>query len=178
MFAALPQDSPSRRYGPLAASFIVYNDLFAGTSKLVDGIYEPNTDAGVDGGHAITLVGWGLGETSKKPYWLVRNSWGPAWNGDGYFRILRGSNACSIESCAVSVRAGDVDKGVAPITGSVTVSSLLSALTNNSTLSKTQKVGIAVGASIGGILFIALVIALVIYTRDKGFAWTKRSSPI
>lgn len=42
------------------------------------------------GFHAVVLVGWshidipGFGDT---PYWIVRNSWGPKWNGDGYFFV-------------------------------------------------------------------------------------------
>jgi len=46
----------------------------------------------VEGGHAVTIVGWGEGDTKnprygKVRYWIVRNSWGGAWNEKGYFRI-------------------------------------------------------------------------------------------
>lgn len=28
------------------------------------------------------------------PYWIVQNSWGPAWGIDGYVRVKIGSNVC------------------------------------------------------------------------------------
>ncbi|MEM3505700.1 MAG: C1 family peptidase, partial [Archaeoglobaceae archaeon] len=41
--------------------------------------------------HAVVLVGYN--ETGK--YWIVRNSWGATWNGDGHFKV--GYGECSIE---------------------------------------------------------------------------------
>lgn len=37
------------------------------------------------GGHSVKVVGWG--EEVSQFYWIVQNSWGPAWGEDGYFRI-------------------------------------------------------------------------------------------
>lgn len=46
---------------------------------------------GIDGGHSIAIVGWGIGDAGPKygqvPYWIVRNSWGTTWNNGGYFNI-------------------------------------------------------------------------------------------
>jgi hypothetical protein len=163
-------------YGPLCASIMAYKDLvlatFNGNVTYEDGIYTPNPASGSDGGHAITIVGWGVGAQTKTPYWIVRNSWGPTWNGDGYFLIVRGSNASSIESCAVSLQAGSVGGGVGPISGSVIVSSI-SALTDGWSTSK--KLGLGLGLGAAGICLIALIVALAIYTRDKGFKWTQRT---
>jgi len=49
------------------------------------------------GNHAMVIVGWGvekavpnfLGGTNALdlPYWIVRNSWGTEWNGNGYCKI-------------------------------------------------------------------------------------------
>jgi hypothetical protein len=51
------------------------------------------------GNHAVVIVGWGKSKTttttggegrgggSETQYWIVRNSWGPRWNRDGYFKI-------------------------------------------------------------------------------------------
>ena len=50
------------------------------------------------GGHAVAIMGWGrdyvdaINPETQKPYgiiryWVVRNSWGGTWNGDGYFKM-------------------------------------------------------------------------------------------
>merc|ERR1712060_1034286 len=52
------------------------------------------------GGHAVKIVGWGVASGPfGKPvkYWTVANSWSPTWGEKGFFRILRGKNACGIE---------------------------------------------------------------------------------
>lgn len=55
--------------------------------------------------HAVLLVGYGVEETTGEKFWSVKNSWGDAWGEDGYFRIRRGTNECSIESMAVEITA-------------------------------------------------------------------------
>jgi cathepsin C len=56
--------------------------------------------------HAVVIVGWG--EENNKKYWIVKNTWGPTWGENGYFRIVRGSNDCAIESMAVAIHV-DLD---------------------------------------------------------------------
>jgi len=77
--------------GPVEAAFTVYEDFVAYKS----GVYRHTTGASV-GGHAVKILGWGIENGDK--YWLVANSWNPHWGDHGYFKILRGTDECGIES--------------------------------------------------------------------------------
>jgi cathepsin C len=50
--------------------------------------------------HAVLVVGYGHSQAEGK-YWKVKNSWGPNWGEDGYFKIPRGVDHCAFESMAV-----------------------------------------------------------------------------
>eukprot|EP00178_Gracilaria_changii_P000673 TRINITY_DN1087_c0_g1_i2.p2 TRINITY_DN1087_c0_g1~~TRINITY_DN1087_c0_g1_i2.p2 ORF type:complete len:309 (-),score=46.34 TRINITY_DN1087_c0_g1_i2:89-928(-) len=77
--------------GPVDVGFYVYQDFFSYTS----GVYQ-HTSGGLAGGHAVKIIGYGIEDGT--PFWHVANSWGSTWGMDGFFRILRGSDHCSIES--------------------------------------------------------------------------------
>ena len=81
------------RWGPTSTALKVYEDLVNWNSP--DRIYEWDGKSKYLGGQAVCIVGWGQNEAMK--YWIVRNSWGSKWNGDGHFKILRGKNHCEIE---------------------------------------------------------------------------------
>jgi hypothetical protein len=103
-WAYVPEDvdaikSAIYTYGPICASFDVYDDFNSYTS----GIYE-HVLGDYLGGHAISIVGWD--DTGQ--YWICKNSWGTDWGettdgnpytpgaGDGgWFRIRWGE--CDIE---------------------------------------------------------------------------------
>ena len=53
-------------------------------------IYRCTRDVGAN--HAVVIVGY----DESDDYWIVRNSWGPGWNGDGHFQV--GCGECSIEN--------------------------------------------------------------------------------
>jgi cathepsin B len=77
--------------GPIECAFTVYNDFLTYKS----GVYQHVTGSSL-GGHAIKVLGWGV--ENGTPYWLAANSWNEGWGDQGYFKILRGKNHCSIES--------------------------------------------------------------------------------
>lgn len=54
--------------------------------------------------HAVLLVGYGMskGLFEKKPYWLIKNSWGEKWGESGYFRMIRGKGECGIDQQVTS----------------------------------------------------------------------------
>ena len=47
--------------------------------------------------HSVLITGWGETNDGTK-FWVVRNSWGPRWGLNGFFKIIRGENALGIES--------------------------------------------------------------------------------
>lgn len=71
--------------GSAETGFYVYQDFI----QYKSGIYkhDPSTGNNPLGGHAVRIMGWGQDPASKEDYWLVANSWGPAWGESGYFRI-------------------------------------------------------------------------------------------
>ncbi|XP_045180244.1 dipeptidyl peptidase 1-like [Mercenaria mercenaria] len=88
--------------GPIAISFQVYNDFVhykSGIYHHVDVGYKFNPWEITN--HVVLIVGYG--EDQGTPYWIVKNSWGTEWGEDGYFRIRRGNDECSIESMAVGI---------------------------------------------------------------------------
>jgi cathepsin B len=78
-------------HGPITGAFIVYADF----PTYKSGVYR-HVQGGQLGGHAIKILGWGV--EGSTPYWLVANSWNEGWGNQGYFKILRGSDECGIES--------------------------------------------------------------------------------
>lgn len=76
--------------GPVYVGFTVYADFMAYTG----GIYE-HLWGDVEAGHAVAIVGWNDDES----YWICKNSWGPDWGEDGYFRIRWGQ--CELEEWSI-----------------------------------------------------------------------------
>jgi cathepsin B len=81
--------------GPLTVAIMVYQDFMTYTS----GVYQHQTGVFL-GGHAITLVGYGVENGVK--FWLCKNSWGRAWGDKGFVKIRRGTNEVMIESYVVA----------------------------------------------------------------------------
>jgi len=73
--------------GPLSASFDVFEDFM----NYSGGIYE-HQSGGYLGVHRIAIVGY----DDDPGYWICKNSWGPGWGENGWFRIAYGE--CGIEA--------------------------------------------------------------------------------
>jgi cathepsin B len=71
--------------GPVETGFTVYEDFMSYKT----GIYQ-HTTGKMLGGHAVTIIGWGVEEGTK--YWLCQNSWGAEWGDQGYFKIKIGNS--------------------------------------------------------------------------------------
>ena len=92
--------------GPLTAA-MGYGASYSG---YWDGdIYRCTSDTGVN--HGVVIAGY----NDAGGYWIIKNSWGSTWNGDGYFKI--GYGECMIESYvnyAVPPVASDQDGDTVP----------------------------------------------------------------
>lgn len=91
--------------GPLAVSFMVYDDFMAYSGGIYHhtGIKNENLKFNPFEitNHVVLVVGYGVEAGSGEKFWIVKNSWGADWGEEGYFRIRRGTDECAIESIAV-----------------------------------------------------------------------------
>lgn len=98
-FSFIPKDEEEMKkalykYGPLAGAvngvMLVFYD---------GGIYEPqySTYCPDSINHAVVIVGYGIDKETNKKFWRVKNSYGPKWGENGYFRMVRGEGYCGIK---------------------------------------------------------------------------------
>ena len=74
--------------GPIMGGFNVYtdfDDFGKDKDKCLNEVYTFNGTAKNRGGHAITIVGYGL--FKDKFYWLIQNSWGDQWCDHGFIKM-------------------------------------------------------------------------------------------
>ncbi|XP_030752462.1 cathepsin L1-like isoform X2 [Sitophilus oryzae] len=78
--------------GPISAAMDASNlQFYAG------GVFRDDDCNSNSVNHGVLIVGYG--SESGRDYWLVKNSWGPKWGEEGYFKIVRNrNNQCGIAS--------------------------------------------------------------------------------
>jgi len=83
--------------GPIAVVFNAYELQFYTSGIITTGAdyCEPTA---ID--HAVLIVGFG--SSNGLNYWIVKNSYGPNWGENGYFRIARGYGTCGINQYSLS----------------------------------------------------------------------------
>jgi len=87
------------QFGPLAIG------INAGPMQFYSGgVANPRScdPKGLD--HGVAIVGFGV-EAGQK-YWKIRNSWGPSWGEKGYYRIVRGSGKCGLNTLVTTAIIG------------------------------------------------------------------------
>lgn len=99
-------------YGPVIIAIGV--DADNAGSYWDDDIFRCTHDIPSDGSdymdHAVLAVGY----NDLEGYWIVKNSWGSGWNGDGYFKL--GYNECNVAHSRISwVESGLPNMNQAPI---------------------------------------------------------------
>jgi hypothetical protein len=85
-------------WGPVSTCMEVYENFYTFNPKTE--IYKWDKKGELISGHSVVLTGWGI--ENGIPFWWVRNSWGPEWGIDGYFKIIRGTNECKIEEHVIA----------------------------------------------------------------------------
>jgi cathepsin L len=94
---------PTNQYEPVLNALATVGPLAINVDASAWDSYESGVFTGCnmtapDINHVVQLVGYGT-DAQLGDYWIVRNSWTPAWGEDGYIRIHRSSQAnCGTDS--------------------------------------------------------------------------------
>ena len=84
--------------GPVLACIYDYHNFVDFFNAYPLGVYNSTEGSEAFGGHCMNMLGWGVDASSGMKYWLMRNTWGPAWGSNGVVRFKRGVDYLGIES--------------------------------------------------------------------------------
>ncbi len=79
------------------------------------GVFDSECGTALD--HGMLVVGYGMeyNHTHRLPYWLLKNSWGPAWGDSGYIKLARGMGQQGEGQCGIAMQASvPIKKGPNP----------------------------------------------------------------
>jgi hypothetical protein len=106
---------------PVPCGMNIYEDF----KNYVAGIYEPLTGQENLGGHFVSIIGY----DDTQSCWIVKNSWGPHWGENGFFRISY--NQTTINSLTLfGIEALDLHYGDAITTTTTTTGPITSTTTS------------------------------------------------
>jgi cathepsin L len=93
-------DVPSNNYTALMAA-VMKTPVAVGVAAMnwgdyMGGVY-PSTLCDGDIDHAVLLVGWGT-DPGLGDYWKIKNSWGTGWGENGYIRLQKNKDFCTVDS--------------------------------------------------------------------------------
>jgi hypothetical protein len=84
--------------GPVLACIFDYHNFVDFYNAYPLGVYNSTEGSEAFGGHCMNMLGWGVDAATGMKYWLMRNTWGPAWGSNGVVRFKRGVDYLGIES--------------------------------------------------------------------------------
>ena len=87
------------KFGPITVGLDVTEDFFSYDGGIFESTTCKNDSLIIN--HSVLFIGYGVDNNSGAEYWLVKNSWGTSWGEEGYMRIKRGVNMCSLANCAL-----------------------------------------------------------------------------
>eukprot|EP00898_Chlorokybus_atmophyticus_P005286 jgi/Chlat1/5759/Chrsp387S05502 len=107
-FTFIPRDE-----GQIAANLVKRGPLSIGINAswlqtYIGGVHCPLICAKSHLNHGVLLVGYGTegyapARFTKKPYWIIKNSWGKNWAEQGFFKVCRGIDMCGMDTLVTAV---------------------------------------------------------------------------
>ena len=101
----------------MAAALVKYGPLSIGINaawmqSYIGGVACPWLCDAESLDHGVLIVGYGSSgfapvRWAPEPYWIVKNSWSPAWGEGGYYRICKDKGSCGINNMVVAAHGVD-----------------------------------------------------------------------